>query len=146
MTRFTTKAVIIDGVHSKAVYSMKEDGTLQIRLTGPEGQQATVTLTPDHEMYQAARMAYDIKCAKRAGSADLDSLKGLSLKGRGYTILMDASIERCTVTFSGMPSKAIRDTVKAAGFWWTPSHKCWTRKLNNESWIAAQLLHQKLSA
>ena len=144
-TRFTTKAMIIDGIHYKAKYSLSDDGKLTITATAPDGSEALLHLDSKHELYQAARMAYEIKVAKRAGAVDAASLQGLRIKGRGYEILMDGSIDRATVTFKTAPSKAAREAVKAAGFWYTPSHKCWSRKLNNEAWIAAQLLHQKLA-
>ena len=148
--KFTTKAMILDGVRSKVTYSM-EGENLVLKLVSPDEKIHTVTLCPDHEYYTAAKAAHDEKAAKRAEyeankPEPAEKLyKGMQLKGRGFTILMDGSIDRATVTFKRKPSKATRELVKAAGFYWSPNHGCWSRKLTNKAWIASQALYQQLA-
>jgi len=146
--RFTTRAAIIDGIRFKAIYSMAEDETITLKLTDPEGKQATVTLKQGAEHYQAARAAYDEKLAKRTGGTetDLEMMKGMKLDAGWFKIEYQGDIDRCTVTFKKKPSPAIRETVKAYGFWWAPTHGCWSRKLNSSAWWAGQELYKKLTA
>ena len=146
--RFTTRAAIIDGIRFKAIYSMAEDETITLKLTDPEGKQATVTLKTSDEHYQAARAAYDEKLAKRTGGTetDLEMVKGMKLDAGWFRIEYRGDIDRCTVTFKKKPSLAIRETVKAYGFWWAPTNGCWSRKLNNSAWWAGQELYKKLTA
>lgn len=147
--KFTTRAVIIDGVHAKAQYTMDDAETLEISLVTPDGQPAKITLKKGAEHYAAARAAYDEKQAKRSGAnneTDIDSIKGIKLDAGWFRIEYDASIDRCVVTFKKKPGPETRELVKAYGFWWTPSHKCWSRKLNKTAWWAGQELYSKLTA
>ena len=71
---------------------------------------------------------------------------GLEMKGPGFVIKMDGSINRATVTFKRKPSAEVREMVKAAGFYWSPVHKQWSRGLTFKAWTAAQELYNKLRA
>ena len=145
--RFTTKSAIMDGIRFKAQYSLADDETLTVKLIG-ESAPMTLVLNKGDEHYLAARAAYEEKAAKRAGAGavDQESYAGMKLKGGWFTIFYDASIDRCTITFRKKPAAEIRELVKAYGFWWTPSHKCWSRKMNSTAWWAGQELYKKLAA
>ena len=111
------------------------------------GNAVQMELAKGDDHYIAARAAYDEKLAKRAaGQIDPESFKGMKLQGGWFTIFYDSSIDRCTLTFRKKPAPEIRELVKAYGFWWAPSHKCWSRKLNSSAWIAGQELYKKLAA
>ena len=148
--KFTTKSVIIDGVRNKASYTM-EGENLVIKMITAQEKIITLTLDPKHEHYKAAKAAFDEKAAKRAAyeankpEPAEKPYKGMKLKGRGFEIYMDGSIDRATVTFKRRPSSQVRELVKAAGFYWSPNHNCWSRKLNNKAWTASQALYQQLA-
>jgi len=148
--KFTTKSMIIDGQRSKVTYTMDGENIV-LKLVSPDEKVHTITLSPDHEYYAAAKAAHDEKAAKRAAyeaskPEPVEKLfKGMQLKGRDFVILMDGSIDRATVTFKRKPSKERRELVKAAGFYWSPNHGCWSRKLSNKAWIASQALYQQLA-
>ena len=145
--RFTTKAVIMDGIRFKAVYELTENETLKITMTSPENAKTELILEKGRPEYIAARAAYDEKAAKRAaGKIDPESYAGIKLQGGWFTISYEKDIDRCIVKFSKKPAPEIREIVKAYGFWWTPSQKCWSRRLNNGSWFAGQELYKKLTA
>ena len=145
--RFTTRAAIIDGVHYKAKYNLSTDETLTINLTTPDGKTAVVTLKKGAEHYTAARAAYDEKQAKRGQiQADPESYAGIKLDAGWFRIEYRNDIDRCVVTFKKKPSENIRETVKAYGFWWSPTNKCWSRRMNNTAWWAGQELYKRLTA
>ena len=148
--KFTTKAVIIDGVRNKASYTLDGDNLI-IKMVTPQDKVITLNLSPEHKHYTAAKAAFDEKAAKRAAyeankPEPAEKLyKGMKLKGRGFEIYMDGSINRATVTFKRKPSAQVREQVKAAGFYWSPNHNCWSRKLNNKAWTASQALYRQLA-
>ena len=149
--KFTTKSMIIDGNRTRVRYSMDGDN---LTVTGKtdDGKEFSITLDPSSPHYNLAKAAYDLKAEKRAAmesqprEVQEKMFAGMQLKGRNYVILMDDSIGRATITFKTVPSKAVREEVKAAGFYYSPNHKQWCRKLTNKAWKASQELHQKLSA
>lgn len=148
--KFTTKSMIMDGVRSKVAYTMDGENLI-LKITSPDEKIYALTLSPDHEFYPAAKAAHDEKAAKRAAyeankPEPAEKLyKGMQLKGRGFVILMDGSIDRATVTFKSKPSAKVRELVKAAGFYWSPNHGCWSRKLTNKAWAASQELYRQLA-
>lgn len=148
--KFTTKSVIMDGVRNKAIYTLDGEN-LVIKMTTPDEKIVSLTLDPSHDLFAAAKAAYDEKAAKRAAyqankPEPAEKLyKGMKLKGRGFEIYMDGSIDRATVTFKRKPSAQVRELVKAAGFYWSPNHNCWSRKLTNKAWTASQALYQQLA-
>ena len=149
--KFTTKSMITeDGNRFKVKYSMEGENII-VKAYTPDDKIVSFNLAPGHELYTAAKAAYDEKEAKRAAyeaskpAADEKLFKGMTLKGRDFTIYMDGSIGRATVTFKRKPSAERRELVKAAGFYWSPVHGCWSRKLTNKSWTAAQALYSQLA-
>ena len=148
--KFTTKSMIMDGNRTKVFYTLNDDETLTVSGGLETGKPFVITLKPDHEHYAAARAAYNEKAEKRAKYQAEKPEKtekwfiGQELKGNGFSILMDGSIDRATVTFKRKPSPEIREKVKAAGFYWSPTNKQWTRRLTNKAWQAAQELYTQL--
>ena len=148
--RFTTRAMIMNGIRRKVRYSLTESGALEISGELENGKPFIITLPPDHDHYPAARAAYDEKAEKRAKydaephDAPDRSFVGIEMKGPGWTIKMDGSINRATVTFKRKPDAATRELVKAAGFYWSPKNKQWTRGLTCKAWRAAQALYSQL--
>lgn len=150
--RFTTKSMIIGAERFRVLYSLNNDGSIVISGKPDAGRAFVITLPPDHPHYAAARAAYDEKAEKRA-KYDAEEhpapdkwFIGQELKGNGWTIRMDGSIDRATVTFSRKPSPETRALVKAAGFYWSPVHKQWSRGLTHKAWKAAQDLYSQLKA
>ena len=149
--KFTTKSMIIDGNRQRVKYELDGEAVI-VRGMTPDNKEFSIRLDASSEHYQAARAAYDEKAAKRAAleaaprEVPEKFFAGLQLKGRDFVIVFDASIDRATVTFKRKPSPKVREMVKAAGFWWTPTHGCWSRKLTHKAWRAGQELYQKLSA
>lgn len=147
--KFTTKSMVSAGIPIKVKYEMKGD-ELIIRGKEEANKDLLITLTPADMLYSAARAAYEELQRKRAAAAAAPRevpekiYKGMSLKGPGFEIYMDGSIDRATVTFKRKPSAEVREQVKAAGFYWSPVNRCWSRKLTNKAWAAAQDLYAKL--
>ena len=148
--KFTTRAMIINGTRHKVRYHLTDAGALEISGELENGKPFIITLPPDHDHYPAARAAYDEKAAKRA-KYDAEpretlekSFVGIEMKGPGWIIKMDGSINRATVTFKRKPDPATRELVKAAGFYWSPVHKQWSRGLTHKAWRAAQELYSQL--
>ena len=147
--KFTTKSMVSAGIPIKVVYSL-EGETLTVKGKEEENKDFTLVLTPTDDLYPQALAAYQAKQEKRAKAAAQPKevpeklYKGTVLKGAGFTIFMDGSIDRATVTFKRKPSADVREMVKEAGFYWSPNHGCWSRKLTNKAWKAAQELYFKL--
>ena len=147
--KFTTKSMIVDGVRHRVAYTLRADEYLEV--SGEiDGKAFQIAIAPNSKYYASARAAYDEKAAKRAKyeaerpETPEKLFVGTELKGPGYTICMDGSIGKATVTFKRKPSVEVRALVKAAGFYWSPVHKQWSRGLTNKAWRAAQELHKQL--
>lgn len=69
---------------------------------------------------------------------------GSTITGRGWRILFDAEAERTRVIFAKCPPVAYRNAVKAAGFYWSPLHKSWNKKLTWKAYRAAGRLAEEL--
>lgn len=148
--RFTTRSMMIGEKRYRVHYALNEDAALEISGELESGKAFSITIKPDEPHYAAARAAYEEKAAKRAKyeaekpDAPDKWFIGQELKGPGWTIKMDGSIGRATVTFKRKPDAATRELVKAAGFYWSPAHKQWSRGLTHKAWRAAQDLYTQL--
>ena len=71
---------------------------------------------------------------------------GTTLKGKGWKILFDGDHARTRVIFTRKPSKAAREAVEKAGFYWSPVMESWTKKLTHKAFRAAQALALELRA
>lgn len=134
----------------------------------------TITLSPDHE-YHAAAMAAAIQALRpetiseeppaliepeqpakpekparnpkeTRGEVPEKLFAGLEITGNGWRILFDKTYDRTRVIFKEMPSKAAREAVKAAGFYWSPSLESWNKKLTFKAFRKAQALAVQLRA
>ena len=146
---FTARSMVLGGIPIKVTYSMDGE-TITVQGKG-ENADLLMKLNPGEENYNAALIAYKTKQAHKAAASEGDetiidtSFYGMKLKSpKYYEIFMDASIGRATVTFKGKPSPEIRELVKQFGFYWSPVNKCWSRKLNQAAWLAAQELHTQI--
>ena len=152
VVRYTTRSMIMGNQRFRVHYSLTESGFIEISGKLESGKDFIISLPPDHEQYAAARAAYDEKAEKRARyeaekpEAPDKWFIGQELKGPGWVICMDGSIGRATVTFKRKPDPETRELVKAAGFYWSPVHKQWSRGLTHKAWRAAQELYQQLKA
>ena len=145
--KFTTKSAIIDGIRYKAAYKLNDDKSLEITIRAENEQTVTFTLYKGEKNYAEALAKFEEKEAKRAaGKIDLETVKGMQLDGGYFKIKYQSDIDRCIVVFKKKPAPEVREIVKAYGFWWTPTHKCWSRKLNPGAWFAGQELYKKLTA
>lgn len=150
--RFTTRSMIIGEKRFRVRYFLEDGDALRISGELETGKAFEIILKPEDVTYAAARAAYDEKAAKREKYAAEPRetpekyFTGMELKGPGYVIKMDGSINRATVTFKRKPAPEIREAVKAAGFYWSPNHKQWVRGLTHKAWRAAQELHMKLNS
>ena len=61
------------------------------------------------------------------------------------TVREDATENRVMLIFPGKPSDAIRQTLKGAGFKWSPNRGAWVRFLNNAGRAAAQYVVSKIT-
>ncbi|MBO5187263.1 MAG: hypothetical protein J6B91_09510, partial [Prevotella sp.] len=71
---------------------------------------------------------------------------GTTLKGKGWKILFDGDHDRTRVIFTRKPSKAAREAVEKAGFYWSPVMESWNKKLTHKAFRAAQALALELRA
>ena len=71
---------------------------------------------------------------------------GTTLKGKGWKILFDGDHARTRVIFTRKPSKAAREAVEKAGFYWSPVMESWNKKLTHKAFRAAQALALELRA
>lgn len=71
---------------------------------------------------------------------------GTEIKGRGWMIEFSTLYDRTRVIFEKVPSAAVRETVKAAGFHWSPSMKSWNKHLTFRAYRAAKALAVQLNA
>lgn len=138
----------MEGVRFQAVYTMGSDESLLVTMISEDGTVTKLPLDKSNPAYTAARAAYDEKMAKRSGAtkADPESFAGMKLDGGWFKISYEKDLDRCIITFRKKPAEEIRELVKAYGFWWAPSHKCWSRKMNSTAWWAGQELYRKLTA
>ena len=69
---------------------------------------------------------------------------GSELTGKSWRILFDGDAGKTRVIFDRVPSQGVREAVKAAGFYWSPSMKSWNKGLTWKAFRAAQALHAEL--
>lgn len=66
--------------------------------------------------------------------------------GQGFRIEFNGPHNGIQVLFDKFPTDEARKLTKAAGFYWSPTLKCWTRKITNKGKRAAEELATKLAA
>lgn len=66
--------------------------------------------------------------------------------GQGFRIEFNGQHNGIQVLFDKFPSEEARRLTKASGFYWSPTLKCWTRKITNKGKRAAEELAAKLAA
>ena len=65
---------------------------------------------------------------------------GQEIKGNGWCIYFDPAYDRTRVIFPNPPRSAVREIVKAAGFYWSPQTQSWNKKLTHKAYRAAMAL------
>lgn len=103
--------------------------------------EAAQEAAPEAEPEQPAR---DPKQTR--GPVPEKAFVGTSLKGKGWKILFDGDHDRTRVIFTRKPSKAAREAVEKAGFYWSPVMESWNKKLTHKAFRAAQALALELRA
>ena len=81
--------------------------------------------------------------ASRAEPKSKDFI-GQTIKGKGWRIEFDGAYGKTRVIFTRKPSDGIRELVKAAGFYWSPTLKSWNKGLNWRAYRAALDLAARL--
>lgn len=116
--------------------------------TIPEEQTAEAQETPAEETSEPEQEEQEPERdpKKARGEVPEKLFAGLEITGKGWKILFDKSHERTRVIFQDMPSKAVREAVKKAGFYWSPVMESWNKKLTFRAFRAAQALAVELRA
>ena len=71
---------------------------------------------------------------------------GTTLTGKGFNIAFDEKTQRTRVLFQGEPTKAQKDAVIAAGFYWSAQLQSYNKKLTCKAHRAAVALFDALNA
>lgn len=95
---------------------------------------------------QEARAAFLAAKQARKEAKPLPEWAGQSIEGNGFAIRFDAFYRDTMVVFEGVPLPAVRELVKASGFWWAPTKGAWVRGLSAKSKRAAEELAPKLAS
>ena len=66
--------------------------------------------------------------------------------GAWYNVEFNAPADRVQIVFRSFPPAEARQIVKAAGFYWSPSLKCWQRRITKKAERAAYDASSKLAA
>lgn len=82
------------------------------------------------------------KDTKPRAAADLPA----DIIGQGFRIEFNGPHNGIQVLFDKFPTDEARKLTKAAGFYWSPTLKCWTRKITNKGKRAAEEFAAKLAA
>lgn len=67
------------------------------------------------------------------------------IRGVGFTVQFSAPADRIQIVFDKFPPAAVREVVKASGFYWAPSVKMWQRKITTKGIRAAQDAAQQIA-
>lgn len=67
------------------------------------------------------------------------------IRGVGFTVQFSAPADRIQILFDRCPPAAVRDVVKASGFYWSPVVKVWQRRITNKGIRAAQDVAQQIA-
>lgn len=86
-----------------------------------------------------------IKDKDRHGEIPAKDFIGDCISGEGWCIVFDKAMQRTRVIIKN-PSKAARDAIKAAGFYWSPKAGSWNKKLTHRAHRAAEALAKTLAA
>lgn len=108
----------------------------------PEEQAQTVEQAQPVEQAQTAQA--DAKQTR--GPVPEKTFIGAEIKGKGWKIFFDGDHARTRVIFAKQPSKAAREAVEKAGFYWSPVLESWNKKLTFKAFRAAQTLAGELKA
>lgn len=63
---------------------------------------------------------------------------GMEIKGKGWKIYFDGAYDRTRVIFPKKPADHVLETVKKAGFYWSPQLKSWNKKLTHKTQKSTQ--------
>ena len=85
-----------------------------------------------------------IPAAMPAAAAPMDHVTPPIL-GNGFRIVFNQELSRTQIIFTKFPTKAARELVKEAGFFWSPNNQAWQKKLTNKARRAAEDVAAKLS-
>jgi hypothetical protein len=65
--------------------------------------------------------------------------------GKGFRIVFNEELSRTQIIFTKFPCKAVRELVKEAGFFWSPTNQAWQKKLTAKARRAAEEVAAKLA-
>ena len=160
---FAPDAITIDGTQYPATYTITTTETVSVSVVVAAGdlqQKYRITIRPEDSHHPAAMAAALAAGAtvpqasttpaqtdnKSRKNVPEKSFAGTSIKGNGWRILFDSTYDRTRVIFDRVPAPAVREMVKAAGFFWSPQLKSWNKKLTHKAFRAAQDLAHQLQA
>ncbi len=97
------------------------------------------------EPEEAPAAAEPVNPKARRGEIPEKTFVGDCISGKGWCIVFDKAMQRTRVIIKH-PSKAARDAIKAAGFYWSPKAGSWNKKLTHRAHRAAEALAETLAA
>lgn len=153
--RFTADTITINSKTFPAQYSVSPSNTVFVLVTVEEdGKPISLRIKidpadPNHsEAFAAAQSAEPEEPARdpkqARGLVPEKTFVGDEIAGNGWRIVFDGEAQRTRVIFDRNPGKAVRETVKNAGFYWLPSYQSWNKKLTFRAYRAAQTLAAEL--
>ena len=98
----------------------------------------------DRDRKRAERAAFAAAKQARKDAKPLPEWAGESIHGNGFTVRYDTFHRDTMLIFDAVPLPAVRELVKASGFFWAPSKGAWVRGLNAKGKRAAEELAPKL--
>lgn len=101
---------------------------------------SAATLASFTDWRQVLDHAAGIGKAERAASTLPEDIRGV-----GFTVQFSAPADRIQIFFDRFPPQAVRDVVKASGFYWSPVVKVWQRRITNKGIRVAQDVAQQIS-
>lgn len=91
------------------------------------------------------RQVIDHAAGKNRPTANAAALPS-DILGVGFRIEFNGPANRVQVLFDKFPPATARQIVKDSGFYWSPTLKCWQRKISVKGIKAAQDVAEKLAA
>jgi hypothetical protein len=158
---FGPKTLTINGKTLPAEYSVTPSGTVYVFVTVQEDGQPVnlrVIIEPNDPAYAAALAAAKGTPAAQPepapapastvapASVPAKDFIGKTIQGEGWQIIFDGNAARTRVILQDSASDAMREAVKAAGFYWSNNLESYNKKLTFKAYRAAQALAQKLNA
>ena len=122
--------------------------TICAEAAEPEAPAEIVTETAPEaaaEPEEAPAVAEPVNPKARRGEIPEKTFVGDCISGKGWCIVFDKAMQRTRVIIKH-PSKAARDAIKAAGFYWSPKAGSWNKKLTHRAHRAAEALAETLAA